>query len=436
MTRESDLPDIRHFDPDYLVTLDEIFHSHWAARKRRRIFLLERAIDHFWPEGHPTRFLHITGTNGKGSVAYYLEQAFRFAGNTGSWTGPHVFDYAERFHVNAMAASHQEIVDIYRQHLEPYQRRAAEIDESQVLSFAELGILTAMFLFQRHRVAWAVMEVGAGGRYTPLMALQVAGCILTNVGHDHPRSLGVARWQRALEKAGIARPDLPFFTSVDALMLPYVARIVAQRGGRMIAVDQADRKGIEAAEPSPLPTHQIENLALVIKIVSFFFATRTPQQILASISQDLPARMTVVRPQIVADMAHNEDKMRGLADALKRRYPTKRFVFLLGLTRSRDPLEVFGPILPLAHRIVLCRASYLGRDPHELASQLEGLGPEIDVVEDPQEALAREESQLAEDEILVLTGSGYLIDQALNPNPFLAHLNRTYGWRTATDGLV
>ena len=65
------------------------------------------------PYGHPARFVHIAGTNGKGSVAHYLEQGLRFAGSTGSWTGPHVFDYGERFHVEdaqpAVAICHQQV---------------------------------------------------------------------------------------------------------------------------------------------------------------------------------------------------------------------------------------------------------------------------------------------------------------------------------------
>lgn len=190
------------FDPAYLVTLDEIYHGTWTARKKRRIELLRRAIEHFWPGGHPARFVHVSGTNGKGSVAHYLEQGLRFAGATGSWTGPHLFDYAERFHLSGEQASRAEITGVYRRLVEPYQ---GTLPAGEPLGFPELGILVALHLFARRGVAWAMMESGVGGRYTPLMALPAAACIVTNVGGDHPLSLGRELWQRALEKAGIAQ---------------------------------------------------------------------------------------------------------------------------------------------------------------------------------------------------------------------------------------
>ncbi len=105
------------FEPAYLVTLDEIYHSHWAARKRRRIDFLRETVTDFWPRGHRSRFVHVTGTNGKGSVVHYLEQGFPAV--TGSWTGPHVFDYKERFHINGKMVASDEITAVYREKLLP-----------------------------------------------------------------------------------------------------------------------------------------------------------------------------------------------------------------------------------------------------------------------------------------------------------------------------
>lgn len=106
------------FDPNYLVTLDEIYHSHWAAKKKKSIAFLRQIVNHLWPDGHPTKLIQITGTNGKGSVSYYLEQGLKVTGNnSGSWTGPHIFDYAERFHINSQQVSHNDITLAY-QHIQ------------------------------------------------------------------------------------------------------------------------------------------------------------------------------------------------------------------------------------------------------------------------------------------------------------------------------
>ena len=95
--RSVDNPPLEDFEPDYLVMLDEIYHSSWSAARLWGIRQLRQAVEHFWPQGHPSRLIHITGTSGKGSVSHHLEMGLRLAGSTGSWTGPHVFDYAERF---------------------------------------------------------------------------------------------------------------------------------------------------------------------------------------------------------------------------------------------------------------------------------------------------------------------------------------------------
>ncbi len=416
------------FDPAYLVALDEIYHSHWAARKRRRIAFLREAVRHFRPTGVPPRLIHVTGTNGKGSVIHYLEQGF--PGNTGSWTGPHVFDYAERFHINGQTVSHGEIVTIYREILLPYQENFMKTHPGESLSFAELGILLSLHLFDKHGVEWGMMEVGAGGRYTPLMALDVTACLLTNVGYDHPKTLGTEMWQRALEKAGIARPGIPFFTSAEEPALGYVRKTAEAEGAPVHVLTQDEIEAITIHKENE-PGFKRRNLALACKVINFFCPdTALP---LDKMKAHLPARFWHVEPNIIADVAHNVNKIASLAEHLKTTYPGRKFRFLLGLTRSRDARDVFSPILELAEHIVLTSASYAGQAPGELAALLRRDFKAVEAITDPLEALEKEKKRLKPDDILVLTGSAYMIDQALNPNPYIRHVNATFGRRTITQ---
>ncbi len=437
-------PDL--FDPKYLVTLDEIYHSHWAARKKQRMQFLREAVDHFWPKGHPSRLIHVTGTNGKGSVIYYLEQGLRFAGNTGSWTGPHVFDYAERFHLNTKMVSHENIVKIYREILLPFQEKFMQNHPGESLSFAELGILLSLHLFDRYEVKWGMMEVGAGGRYTPLMALDMDACILTNVGSDHPKTLGTELWQRALEKAGIARPGVPFFTSAEEPALTYVRKTAEAEGAPVYILpieDNTYKKFLQGGPGGAVfsksappgrrrqPEYKLRNMALAVKVIRHFYPEFEFKP--EAMSADLPARFWKVTPNIIADVSHNEDKICRLVEQLRFSYPSQRFRFIIGLTRSRDVRRVFAPILELAEHIVITSASYAGQDPNELAEQLRKDFQSIEVIEDPKAAFDREKQRLKENQILVLTGSAYMIDQALNPNPYIRHLNATFGRRVITN---
>lgn len=418
------------FDPRYLVTLDEIYHSHWAARKRRRMQFLRDAVEHFWPGGHPSRLLHVTGTNGKGSVVYYLEQGLRFDGNTGSWTGPHVFDYAERFHINGETAVHDEIVAIYRDVLMPYQEEFIRRTPGESLSFAQLGILLSLHLFERHKVKWGMMEVGAGGRYTPLMALDMTACLLTNVGHDHPKTLGTELWQRALEKAGIARPGVPFFTSAKEPALSYVRKTAEAENAPFFLVQPPDIAEVEA-QMGRLPDFKLRNIALAVKVIRHFFPKFTFQP--DRMTEHLPARFWQLTPNIIADVAHNPDKVRRLAQQLTHLHPGRKFRFVIGLTRSREVREVFAPIVDLAEHIVVTGASYAGQEPGELAEQLEKDFPSVEVIKDPAAAFKKEKENLTDDRILVLTGSAYMIDQAINPNPYIKHLNADFGRRVTNS---
>lgn len=143
----------------------------------------------------------------------------------------------------------------------------------------------------------------------------------------------------------------------------------------------------------------------------------------------LPGRFWSPAPGVIADVAHNRDKIEFLAQRLKLEYPGQRFRFLLGLTRRRDPLDIFRPLFDLAEEIIVTSASYPGRDPQEIAEILRREVSTVSVSPDPSEAYHTQRERLSEGRMLVLTGSAYMIDQALNPDPYVRHTNAVFGWR-------
>lgn len=422
------------FDPAYLVMLDEIYHAGWVAEKRHRMALMASAVARLWPHGHPTRLIQISGTSGKGTVAHKLSQALALVGRTGSWTGPHVFDYVERFHVNGSVVDRGVLVELYQTLVEPLQRERAACGPWHALSFAELGILLALCLFERERVDWAVMEVGAGGRYTPLMALPMEACILTNIGFDHPKRLGEHGWQRALEKAGMARPGIPFFSSCDETIQPAIKRIVEAEHGVFFPLSADEIGRVRAHLGSDVPGFHLTNQALTAKVVRHFHPHLELSGILNALEGELPGRFSSPEPGILLDVAHNHDKMAALSQRLMHRFPGQTFVFVVGLTRQRRPLDVFSPILPLARALIVTSASYPGQDPREIAAQFAAAGISVMVEPEPKNAVTRARALRRQDEWVVVSGSAYMIDQAFNPDPFVACLNRDYGWRGRNDG--
>ncbi|MGK7941070.1 MAG: hypothetical protein AB4062_13155 [Crocosphaera sp.] len=419
---------IDQFDPSYLVTLDEIYHSHWAAEKKQRIAFLKDIINYIWPKGHPTQFIQVTGTNGKGSVSYYLELGLTSVSRSGSWTGPHLFDYAERFHINGQQVSHDDIVQGHSKIKEFYEQFKEEKYINATLSFAEIGILITLYLFQQYQVQWGIMEVGCGGRYTPLMALDVVACILTNVGNDHSQSLGSELWQRAMDKAGIARPGVPFFTAEMDAALPYVLKTAEYQGANIIQITDVMVEEIRKIQPQA-PKFKLRNMGLATTVLRYFYPDLSIYNLLDCILSKLPGRFANIAPNVIIDVAHNQDKIYRLVQELTVTYPEQKFCFLIGLTRQRNVRKVFAPILKIAKKITITSASYAGQDPDCLAEQLRLDFANIFVEIEPQKAYQQALQDLEKDDMLVLTGSAYMIDQAINPNPYIRHLNATYGWR-------
>ncbi len=241
--------------------------------------------------------------------------------------------------------------------------------DDQVLELVEL-IELALPLFARHGVRWGMMESGVGGRYTPLMALPAAACIVTNVGEDHPVSLGDELWQRAVEKAGSARPGVPFFTAAIGDALGYVVKTAESEGAtvhvvgeeeidatRQLVVASAPLRGDSAAGEGSGADPEVVNLALALELVRHFHPDRDPAAILAAMRARLPGRFWSPAPQVIADVAHNRNKIEHFVGRLKLEHPGQRFRFLIGLTRRRDPLEIFRPLFELAEEIVVTSAS-------------------------------------------------------------------------------
>ena len=166
---------------------------------------MRRSIRTLWPDGHPTKLIHVAGTGGKGSTCRFLETGLSTIGKAGAFMSPHLFDYRERFSINGEFAAREDITELWETVVQPHCVRLSLQNSNHTHSFLESSILIALALFEKYDVEWAAIETGVGGRYDQTRALDVVATLLTNVGSDHAHMLGREQWQRALDKAGIAR---------------------------------------------------------------------------------------------------------------------------------------------------------------------------------------------------------------------------------------
>lgn len=431
------------FNYPYYNVVDQIYHAEWSAVKLARLELLRESIAALWPQGHPTRLVHVVGTGGKGSTSRFLEMGFGTLGKAGAFLSPHLFDYRERFSVNGEFVSQADVQWAWEQRVRPWCVKLALRRPEHVHTFHEVSILLALSIFERHEVEWAALEAGIGGRYDQTRAVDVAAVALTFVGSDHANLLGDDLWQRALDKAGAARPDVPFFTSdrtpdtlqlIDAICRdagaplhtvgePEVAALVQELHARRLQV------GPESLLHAP---YQKVNAALAAAVIAELAPQIDRARMLQAFADArLLGRFWKVEEGVYADIAHNFEKINALAGEIERQFGDAGKILILGMSGKRVPGKIFGALARMARTIIVTGASYKGLDPGRVAAEVTPLAGDTPtlVVADPRHALDAARAMRQPGEIILLTGSTYMIEQALNADPHLRTLGATFGWR-------
>ncbi|QQG48027.1 MAG: hypothetical protein HY247_04455 [archaeon] len=427
----------------YYVAVDEVYHSKWASKQLARLEVVREAVRHLWPRGYPVKLIQVAGTSGKGSTCQFLQRGLSAYTKAGCYVKPHVFDYSERFVVEDGLASHEEIADVWARDIRPYCVQSALRGEVWVLDHFEASLLVALRIFERHKLRWAVIETGLGGRYDPVTALKVEATVLTNVGQDHEEVLGQELWQRALEKGGICRPGVPLFTAdsnqITKRVLSGLCRDVGSplhilSAGDVRTIRDAWLKADKSALSGALleSRYQATNAALAAKVILQLIPSA---KIKTVVSKFLDARFVgrfwAVEKDVFADVAHNPSKTKALSEDLGARFGDAKLVLVVGITGARDPVAVIGPLVAHARAVVVTSAGFKGQDPERVFSSLKESYPGLpmQLASDPGTALSVARNLTSKGEKILFTGSTYMIDQALNKDDKLKLLNGSVGWR-------
>ena len=433
-------------DFPYYNTIDQIYHTRWVTDKLARIERLRGIIADLWPAGHPTRFIHVAGTSGKGSVCKFLEAGFRTIGSAGSLTGPHLFDYCERFSIGTNDVTHADVTDAWENTVRPLSVAMARTTDKEGLGFGEVTMLIALVLFERYKLQWAAIEGFVGGRYDYPMALNVDATILTNVGNDHAHLLGQNKWQRTLDKAGISRKGIPLILGtsdldvvsiVDSVCSHVGAELLPTRPQNTQYCDDYVRNHSQEMPSDALlhATHQVVNAATALTALQRLIPHPDVQKIIGTMaSLTMPGRLQQIEEGIYIDVAHNPDKILRLVDEVKKRFVNRKKLFLVGLSKKRSGNEVLTPIMDIADTVIVSLPSHQGVDPMEVGKELASYnkGTRLEVIQNPQKAIAKLRHLRNHGDAIIITGSTYLIDDAINPDRLLQHIGASAGLRSTT----
>ncbi len=337
------------------------------------------------------RFVHVLGTNGKGSVAAFLEQGLIAAGlRTGAFTSPHLVDLRERVRVQGRPVSREPLVD--------FVRRARALGLADPPAFFEWMLAFALERFAEAEVERAVLEAGVGGASDATMfaAGRVALTVLTNVDEDHLASFGSFE-ALARDKAGAVRPGVPVVTAARGGGLRVLEEAARRQRAPLYVYDPGDALFALPRAPALAGAFQRENAALAAAALRILGAGE--EAVRAALARArLPGRLerrSFCGRSLLLDGAHNPPAARALLRELPERY---RLVF--GAQPHKDAVSMLALLARRASGVVLT---------WPLPGPLAGYAYEAD----PRAALELATRAANEDEPVVVTGSFYLLGRLL-----------------------
>ena len=386
----------------------ELIHQRAWVGQKPGLERIRRLLGRLGAPQKELHFVHIAGSNGKGSTAAMLASVLTAAGlRTGLYTSPHLWRFQERFQVDGDPIPGEDLVEITTQVLE-----AAE-DETEF----ELMTAIAMLHFQRSKCDIVVLETGLGGRLDSTNVIDAPeAAVITNIGLEHTELLGDTLEKIAAEKAGIIKPGCDVVLYRQSREVELVVERVCRERGASLAVSSLEKPPYQIAL---LGGYQTRNAAVVVETVRVLRRRgwNIPEDalVLGLAQARWPGRLELARrsPDVILDGAHNPQCMEALARSLRELYPEKKPVFLTGVLADKDYPAMMGELLPLAEEFfTITPDSPRAMPARELAEHLKKRGGRASPCGDLREGLARAAEAAGPDGAVCVCGSLYMIGEA------------------------
>jgi dihydrofolate synthase/folylpolyglutamate synthase len=401
------------------------------ARAVARLGRLRAFLAYLGDPQRAYRTIHVAGTSGKGSTSVLTASILQAAGfRTGTHVSPYLQVATEKLQINgeiAPASRYAELVEAMRERVEAWAGAGHERP-----NYGELWVAMTLQFFADERVDVAVVEVGAGGRFDVTNVIEPDVAVITSIGYDHVVTLGPTLRDIAWHKAGIIKPGTIAISSVvEPEAIPVIAAeaqardvelrevregesfadVVTDRGGTSFTDLQSRRRWHAALAGS----FQAVNAATAAAAARAFDPLRVTDDAIATGLERarFPGRLEVVQhnPLVVLDGAHNPEKVASLVGNLDALFPSRRTILVFGALESKS----FGTMLELLAPhvdVLVATAPQVLAKPATSAADIVALAPAgmpVHAFDDPLRAVARALEIARPDDLVLVTGSLYLV---------------------------
>lgn len=385
--------------------------------------------------GHPEKdlkFIHIAGTNGKGSTASMSANILRKAGFTvGLYTSPYIFKFHERMQVNGECITDEELIEICGR-----IKEKADTMESQPSEF-ELVTCIAFEFFKRHKCDIIALEVGLGGEFDATNTIgspEVA--VMTNIGLDHVELLGDTLEKIAETKSKIIKPGCQCViyrgpASVEAVFEARCKEVGAQLTRADFASAELLSASLEgqlfnwgpykALQLPLLGQHQLKNAAttltvmMVLRKLGWNISDEAIREGIATVSW--PGRFELVarKPLFIVDGGHNPQCIEALVNNVRDYLGDRKMVILTGVLADKDYNEMYRDMVPFATEIVtMTPPNPRALTAQELKAYLDQFGKPVTACDSIAEGVQMAKAKAGEDGVVLAYGSLYMVGDIEN----------------------
>ncbi|MFD0897045.1 bifunctional folylpolyglutamate synthase/dihydrofolate synthase [Loigolactobacillus binensis] len=406
-----------------------------------RVGLLRQVLAQLDHPEETFKIIHIAGTNGKGSTTQMLRTILTTAGyRSGAFMSPSLRGPLEQITIDGRALPAADFLAVFVQ----VKQALAQLKlQPAALSEFEWYFVLAMVYFRRQQIDWAVIETGLGGEFDATNALERPNLVIfTKIAYDHMALLGNTLTAIATTKSKIMRPTVPVVSyPQQATAAEHVLQQAAQQNHATwwqaqhltTQIEGFSLTGITVSLKCELfdwhhlklslaGEFQVANLVTVLTAVAALQQqiTLAPAVIRQALTKVvLPGRLQVIgqHPMVLLDGAHNPDGVQALTATLRRLRPQRCLTLVLGMLRDKNYQQMLTLLLPQAQQVVITTPNNPQRalPAAELAAVCHQLAPQliIKVQPEPKQALHLARQQTSSQDLIVVTGSFYLVKELL-----------------------